>query len=327
VITRIVAANDSCHKSAARLAQAVLSGLRLTSSRRNNSRAVCAVSAGRANGFGSFVGVVMKGSDGTIALRDELELGRRGLTARFRASPPRSLKAGEPLAAAGRSGKAIYHLIEGWACRFHSFSDGGQAIVDVYLPGDIIGLDTISPTRDLEGVIALTSIVAETIDVRQALAELMTRRSIAIYICWLLGQRQRRTERHVAAISSLDARGRMAAMALDFHTRLSRKRLITGSSYSLPLTQHQIASYLGLTVAHVNRVLRFLRDEQIVSLERHCMTILNLKQLKTLAQKGLPPIADFDKRSSHEPTPYRKSPYLNDDGFPVSEVAAANGFP
>ena len=116
-------------------------------------------------------------------------------------------------------------------------------------------------------------------------------------------------------------------MALDFHTRLSRKRLITGSSYSLPLTQHQIAAYLGLTVVHVNRVLRFLRDEQIVSLERHCMTILNLKQLKTLAQKGLPPIADFEKRSSNDPTPYRKSAHLNDDGFPVSQVAAANGFP
>src|SRR5215472_2089755 len=126
----------------------------------------------------------MKGSDGTIALRDELELGRRGLTARFRASPPRSLKAGKPLAAAGRSGNAIYHLIEGWAYRFHSFSDGHQAIADIYLPGDIIGLDTISRTRGLDGVIALTSIVSETIDGEQAL-ELMTCRSIAIYICWL----------------------------------------------------------------------------------------------------------------------------------------------
>jgi CRP-like cAMP-binding protein len=228
---------------------------------------------------------------------------------------------------AGRSDNAIYHLIEGWACRVHSSFDGGQAIVDVYLPGDVIGLDGISRTRDLEGVIALTSIVAETIDGRQALAELMTCQSIAIYICWLLGQRQRRTECHVAAISSLDARGRMATMALDFYTRLSRKRLITGSSYLFPLTQHQIAAYLGLTVAHVNRVLRFLRDEQIVSLERHCMTILNLKQLKKLAQKGLPPSADFDKRSSNEPTPYQNSAYLNDDGFPVSQVAAANGFP
>jgi len=269
------------------------------------------------------VGVVDERVGRYHCARDELELGRHGLTAKFRASPACSLKAGEPLAAAGRSGNAIYHLIEGWACRVHSFSDGGQAIVDVYLPGDIIGLDTIWRTRDVEGVIALTSIVARTIDGKQTLAELMTCRSIAIYICWLLGQQQRRTERHVAALSSLDARGRMATMALDFYARLSRKRLITGLSYSLPLTQHQIASYLGLTVAHVNRVLRFLRDEQIVSLERHCMTILNLKQLKTLAQKGLPPIADFEKRSSNDPTPYGKSAHLNNDGFLVSQVAVA----
>jgi len=111
-------------------------------------------------------------------------------------------------------------------------------------------------------------------------------------------------------------------MALDFYTRLSRRRLITGSSYSLPLTQLQIGAYLGLTVVHVNRVMRFLRDEQVISLERHCMTILDLNRLKSLAQKGSPPGAEFDRRSSNETTPYRKSALLNDDGFPVSEVAA-----
>jgi len=57
------------------------------------------------------------------------------------------------------------------------------------------------------------------------------------------------------------------------------------------------------------------------------MTILNLEQLKTLAQKGLPSSAGYDKRSSNEQTPYRKSAYLNADGFPVSQVAAANGYP
>src|SRR5213082_1168235 len=95
-------------------------------------------------------GVVVTGSNGSVALRDELKLGRRELTARFRASPPCSLKAGEPLAAASRSGNAIYHLVQGWACRFHNFSGGGQAIVDFYLPGDVIGLVAISRTRSLE---------------------------------------------------------------------------------------------------------------------------------------------------------------------------------
>ena len=85
-------------------------------------------------------------------------------------------------------------------------------------------------------------------------------------------------------------------MALDFYTRLSRQQPITGSTYCLPLTQAHIAAYLGLTVVHVNRVLRSLRDEQIVSFERHCMTILDLDRLNTLAQKGLPPGAGFDDR-------------------------------
>src|SRR6516162_9399559 len=213
----------------------------------------------------------MKGSDGTIALRDELELGRHGLTAKFRASPACSLKAGEPLAAAGRSGNAIYHLIEGWACRVHSSLDGGQAIVDVYLPGDIIGLDAIFRTRPPEKVVTLTSIATAVIQPEIGLADLMTCRSTALYIAWLLGRRQRRSDHLLAAISSLDARGRLATMMVDFYTRLRRQSLIARGSSNLPLTPVQIGSYLGMTVAHVNRVLRSLRDEQIVNLERHCV--------------------------------------------------------
>src|SRR5262249_16129672 len=88
-----------------------------------------------------------------------------------------------------------------------------------------------------------------------------------------------------------------------FYTRLSRQQPITGSTYCLPLTQAHIAAYLGLTVVHVNRVLRSLRDEQIVTLERHCMTILDLNRLNALAQKTLQPGAGFDAGSSTEPTP------------------------
>ena len=230
------------------------------------------------------------------------------------------------MAAASRSGNAIYHLTEGWACRFHSFSGGGQAIVDVYLPGDVIGLDAISRTRGLEGVITLTSIATEAIDGEQTLADLMTCRSIAVYIGWLLGRRQQRTERHVAAISSLDARGRLATMALDFYTRLCRHQPITGSTYCLPLTQVHIAAYLGLTVAHVNRVLRSLRDEQIVSLERHCMTILDLNRLKTITQKGSPPGAGFDQRDFKPADAVPKVSSPDNGGFPVGQVAAASGF-
>ena len=73
-------------------------------------------------------------------------------------------------------------------------------------------------------------------------------------------------------------------MILDFYKRLCKQHLISSPVYNLPLTQSQIASYLGLTVVHVNRVLGALREQRIVNLEKHCITIIDLEQLTTLAQ-------------------------------------------
>jgi CRP/FNR family transcriptional regulator, anaerobic regulatory protein len=220
-----------------------------------------------------------------VALRAELLLGRRKLSTRFHDLPPRTLERGELLVTATHSANVIYYLSSGWACQFREFPASIQAIVDVYLPGDVIGLDAVWWPLPSEKVMSLTSVVVEVvIEAKHALLDLMTCQSAALYIAWLLGERQRRSNRHVAAISSLDASGRVATMLLDFLERLSRRELITSSTYNLPLTQIQIGAYLGLTAAHVNRVLRSLRQERIATLENHCLTIFDLERLTRLAE-------------------------------------------
>jgi CRP/FNR family transcriptional regulator, anaerobic regulatory protein len=266
-------------------------------------------------------------STGQVALRKELVLGRRALSARFRSAPLRRLGAGEVLTAAACSSNLIYHLVEGWAYQFRDFSDGHQAIVYVYTPGEVIGLDAIFRTRPAETVITLTSIATAVIDAAAGLTDLMTCRSTALYIAWLLGRRQRRSDGLLAAISSLDARGRLATMLLDFYTRLRRQRLTTRSSYNLPLTQVQIGSYLGLTVAHVNRVLRSLRDEQIANLEKHCVTILDLERLTTLTQNGSLATAVAAQRSLDNPTPAWRSVYPNTGNFQPAEMPETSDSP
>jgi len=250
-------------------------------------------------------------SIGKVALRNELVLGRRALRARFRSTPPRTLAAGELLTAAASSSNLIYHLLEGWAYRFLDFSDGHHAIVDVYTPGEVIGLDAIFRTRLQENVITLTSIATSVIDAGAGL----TCRATALYIVWLLGRRQRRSDHLLAAISSLDARGRLATMLLDFYSRLSREKIITGLSYNLPLSQTQIGAYLGLTVAHVNRVLRSLRDEQIAILEKHHVTILDLERLTTLTQNGSLAAAVAGQRCLDDLVPAWTSGYPNTVAF------------
>jgi CRP/FNR family transcriptional regulator, anaerobic regulatory protein len=219
-----------------------------------------------------------------VELRRKLALGRSKLSATFHSSSPCTLRPGELLATSAGPRDAIYLIRAGWACQFRVLANGNRAIVDVYLPGDVIGLDAVLRTRRLEEVVTLTSVTAEVIYEENALIDLMACQLTALYIAWLLGIRQRRADQLLTALLCLDARGRMATILLDFYTRLRRRRLITGLTYGLPLTQVQMGSYVGLTMVHVNRVLGSLRDERIVQVEKHCVTILALEQLKRLAE-------------------------------------------
>jgi CRP-like cAMP-binding protein len=216
-------------------------------------------------------------------IRGELTLGQRQLNTFFGNSPPRILKAGEILGAATGSSDAICRLRAGWACQFRDLANGGRAIVDVYLPGDVLGLDAILGTRPLEEISTLSTVTIETIPAAAAMIELMASGATALFVAWLLSRRQRRADRLLGALSCLDTRGRLATMMLDFYTRLRRRRLIAGSVYNLPLTQTQIGDYLGSTAVHINRALRALRDARIVTLEKHCVTIHDLELLTSLA--------------------------------------------
>jgi CRP-like cAMP-binding protein len=237
-----------------------------------------------------------------IGVRGKLALGRRELSAKFHGSPPRILRSSELLVVADASRNAIYHLRAGWACQFRDLPNGRRAIIDIYLPGDFIGLDAAIRARRSEEILTLTSVTVETIHARDALIDLTASQSTALYIAWLLAQRQRRADRLLAAFSCLDARGRLATMLLDFYTRLRRVKLINVPEYNLPLTQTQIGNYLGLTAVHVNRMLRSLRDERIVQMEKHCLIILDLEGLRNLAQQEatLSSITDNGERSLSE---------------------------
>lgn len=171
-----------------------------------------------------------------MRLRDELVLGRHKLSTIFGNSPALTIKTGDigagcrlerrDLPASRRVGMSILRFRQ-WA----------SAIIDMYLPGDVVGLDTVLRTRPLEEVLTLTAVTIEAIAAADALIKLMAYRPTALSVAWLLGQRQRRADHLLAAISGLDARGRLAMMVLNFYMCLRRRRSITESIYNLHLTQ------------------------------------------------------------------------------------------
>ena len=242
-------------------------------------------------------------------VRDTLLRGRQEMEVRFGTVPLISLRAGEVFGAAGVLNNAIYRLRTGWACEYRELPNCRRAIIDVYLPGDFIGLGGLFRTRPLENVLALTWVEVATIDGDKVLTELLTSQINALYVSWLLVRRQQRTDHLLTAISSLDARGRVATILLEFYKRLYARKLIAARTYTMPLTQQHIGQYLGLTVVHVNRVLRSLRNDRIVLLEKNSVTILDLERLRKLARGR-------EMSSNDRPPVVNQFNSIEDIGFP-----------
>lgn len=162
------------------------------------------------------------------------------------------------------------------------FPDGRRSISDILLPTDIIGLDHAVLGRPCREIIAASALGYRALK-GSAIRELMQDHRVALRVLALASETKLRQERHIAALTRLDARGRIAGMILGIYERLRRQELISRSTFNLPLTQDQIADHLGITMVHVSRTLRRLREERVVIVDRHVVIIVDLDELRRAA--------------------------------------------
>jgi CRP-like cAMP-binding protein len=58
----------------------------------------------------------------------------------------------------------------------------------------------------------------------------------------------------------------------------------SGLSFHLPLTQVEVADVLGLSVVHMNRIIRELRETGLFTWAGHTVTILDWDRLQGIAE-------------------------------------------
>jgi CRP/FNR family transcriptional regulator len=205
------------------------------------------------------------------------------LSSVFRQGQPGYFQPSETLIEAGELPLYVYQLRTGLAYQSTWFPDGRRAIIDIFAPGDVVGLETILSLRASGNVAAAGPIKYSAVDAH-SLHQLLEDREIALCFTSLLVEARRRSEELSARIARLEAAERVAAMLIDLHARLRRRRLIARSTFNLHLTQQQIGDHLGLTKEHVNRVLRWFAREDIAFVDRHVVIIRDMPRLQRLAR-------------------------------------------
>ena len=236
-------------------------------------------------------GPVIAASPFAAATTEDLLEGSRLLRHAFLQAPVHYADRGSVLVRRGDASPTILLLRSGFAYRSRVLSDGRRAILDLLISGDIIGLDHVVVAHPLDDFIAACRLGYNILDPSEC-RRLMREERIALRIYTMLVEARWRADRLTVSIGRLDAQARICLMLLDIHDRMRRRGVLNRPTFNLPLTQEQIADHLGLTVVHVNRTLRRLREDRIVMLDRQVVIILDLDRLREITQ-DLPRPADM----------------------------------
>jgi len=229
--------------------------------------------------------------------RGQRMMGRAFAEQPSEANPPDAL-----LSAADGGGRKLRLLRHGWACRMRHLHDGRRSMLDLYLPGDLIGLDSLlRPPMASDAVVTLTPVVCYALSGRP-LDVALQQHEILLYVLDAADAERRRLEHLALSLSRCAAEERIAMMLLGLYRRLRRRQLVSARSFRLPLTQQEIADHVGLTVVHVNRVLGRLRRSGIALVHHKTVVLQDLAALCRVAGEdeteaaadGAPPPAERD---------------------------------
>ncbi|XKH60857.1 Crp/Fnr family transcriptional regulator [Halomonas sediminis] len=181
------------------------------------------------------------------------------------------------LKAGGGAESDVYVLESGWACSFVPSGNGDREIIDIFLPGDIIGLREGFLTGENADVVMLTSgsLVGMKYSALHGLAK--ENENIGSAILRLIIIHDNILIERLRSCTQYQAEKRVAHFLLELHARLSFSKIITGSYFNIPITQAITGNLLGITSVHVSRCMSALENRKLIRKQRNGVELLKAK--------------------------------------------------
>jgi len=183
--------------------------------------------------------------------------------------------------------KELHHstmLLEGLACRLKDLRDGERQISELHIPGDFADLHSFTLKHLDHDLIALTPCKVALVP-HARLKEISERFPHLTRVYWFATNLDAAIHREwELSLGRRSATSRLAHLFCELHVRLGIVGLAGEKEFQFRLTQQDLADCLGLTVVHVNRVLKDLRERGILGFKSGRAQLLDLSSLKEIAE-------------------------------------------
>jgi CRP/FNR family transcriptional regulator len=196
----------------------------------------------------------------------------------------RVLDAGLPIYRQGDPAGDLFNLVSGWVVQYQDLEDGRRQVLRFLVPGALFGYEPSGVKGMCHGAEALTNASLCVIPAVR-MTELRHRHdAFNERFLWMVERDSHLAFDHMMSLGQRDARERVAHLLLELAVRSSGHLPVTpGEVFKIPLNQPLIAEATGLTAIHVNRMLRRLREDQILDFHHGRLTVIHPEQLVALA--------------------------------------------
>jgi CRP-like cAMP-binding protein len=207
---------------------------------------------------------------------------------------PHSLRTVEPRQHLVREGERSAHvclLRSGFAFRHKILGNGGRQILSIHMTGDLVDLHNSLLGAADHGVQTLATAEVALIP-GDAIVKLAFERPAIGVALWKDTLVDGSIFREwIANVGRRDARARLSHLLCEFALRLEAAGECELTRWELPMTQEHLGDCTGLTSVHINRTLKGLERDELISRSSRSVTI---EDWKGLAEAG-----DFESSYLH----------------------------
>jgi len=192
--------------------------------------------------------------------------------------------AGRTIVRTGTTLSASTLLVEGIVCRYKDLADGQRQIMELHVAGDFVDLHGFLLKRLDHNVGTMTAVKVASVphDALRGITETHPHLGRMLWFSTLLDAAIHREK--ILSIGRRSALARIAHIFCELLVRLRMVGLASDTGYALPLTQADLADVTGLTSVHVNRMLKKLRDDKVLTFRGGMVTIGDWEQLQRVAE-------------------------------------------
>jgi CRP-like cAMP-binding protein len=195
----------------------------------------------------------------------------------------RDVERNETISLEGQHVEHCMLVVEGFVARHQETREGMRQILSFYVPGDIPDLQTLHLSTMDHSVVSITPGKVAMIP-HGALHDICDRNGHMAGALWretLIDAAIART--WLRCVGRQPARSRIAHILCELYTRLEAVGLAE-HPIQLPITQAEFADATGLSVVQVNRTLRDLRQEGLITVQKREMIMHDLARLQRVAE-------------------------------------------